>query len=892
MADGSNICPVCGARALAPSAALMPEESSQPESPAERRTFDPDEEPEASASAGSSKAVWLLAILLLLATVGAGGLGVLMFFASAKLAAQVEETRAMRQLAEAERVRAEKSAEQALEEEKQRADALKAVTDKAQRLQADMQRVEKQVREQEGPTAQKLERAQHEIYLGQIARVEAAWERDPSRGLRLLGDTESCPVEYRDFAWGLYRQLCTAERFAARGHNDFVTGVAVSPKADVGASVSGQTIKLWDLVQGKEKATLTGHSQAVHGLLFSPDGKLLASRCENPGSPSGELILWDVESAKLRANLRGHRVPVTGMAFSQDGKTLISSSGESNNLNGTAMEVKAWNTETNKEKGSFPSHARGQGFFAVAISPDGKRAAGGTGGTTQPGEIVLWDLEANKELATLKGHADWVTALEFTADGKTLISGGRDGAVKLWDVEAGKDRATLTGHTDLVIAIQLLSDGKGFASWTKNEVKVWDLPGGIERLNLSAPLPNACSFSVSPDSRTLALRTLNSEQLVEISVWDLGTGTKRTTFKAASLTGKKDDDKINVESLAFTPNGRALFSGWTDGTVRLWNVRTGQDSASFQAHPRGEVALAISPDGKLLASGGIDGQIRLGNPALADAPQQVLKGHEAPITSLVFSPDGTLLVSADSAKTNESGGVIKIWDLARGGMDTGERINDSTAPIMAVALAPDADRLAWGNQRGDVKLISRSGKAKKVEITNPGKVNGLAFSPDGKYLAIALADRTVNVWDVAAAQPRLVLKGHGVPVNAVAFSPDGKLLASAAGEKYVAPGDTPRPGELKIWDLETGKERVPVRGQLPLRALAIAFSPDGKSIATGSADRNVRLWDVTTGREETALAGHAAAVTSVVFSPDGKLLISASEDGVVKTWESATEAKK
>jgi WD40 repeat protein len=216
-------------------------------------------------------------------------------------------------------------------------------------------------------------------------------------------------------------------------------------------------------------------------------------------------------------------------------------------------------------------------------------------------------------------------------------------------------------------------------------------------------------------------------------------------------------------------------------------------------------------------------------------------------------------------------------------MDTGDRYNDKVSPVTGVALSPSGDRLMWANQRGEVKLVTRTKEPQRQEFDCNGKVNALAVSPDGKYVAVGVNDYTVKVWDVDAGKMRFELVGHGAPVNGVAFSPDGKLLASVAGDEF---SPTARPGEVKLWDMNTGKERLMAPYRLTLPELTVAFSADGMTIATGGMDQSVRLWDVATGAEETALLGHKANVTSVVFSPDGRFLYSASADGIIKTWES------
>jgi WD40 repeat protein len=728
-----------------------------------------------------------------------------------------------------------------------------------------------------------------EKYLGQIARVESIWDREPARGLQILNDESICPKDQRDFAWGFYRKLCTTELATLKGHSDAVTSVAINPDGTLAATAAGNEIKLWDVATRKELATLSDHTQAVTELLFSPDGKLLASRCNNQGIRPGELFLWDVTQSEKVApvKLQGHRIAVTAMVFSHDSKLLITGSGEPNVLNPIPMEAKIWNVETGKEKKNFPIPEKGQGFFSMAISPDDKLVAVGTGGTAGAGIIHIVEIESGKNLQSLKGHSGWVTSLAF-ADNNTVISGSRESdnpTVRIWKLDSSKEPQILNMETekDGVVAVRMLGDGKTFAAWTRIEMKLWDVASGAAKgLALSAPLNTPQAVAFSPDGNTVAVRALTKGRTTEVSLWDISSATSRGSFRYP---------ETNVECMIFAPDSQTILTGWSDATLRVLNARTAQESTSIAAHqPRDDqrTVLAVSPDGKYLASGGADGLVRLWNSAGGNSVE--FNGHSASITGLAFSPDGRLLFSSDRT---QPGGIVKIWDVLKQ-EDTKKSNNDNFAEIFALAVSPkdNGDLWAWGNTHGEVKIVSLSGKRdKEVLRSGPLTVNSLAFSPDGKYLAIGLKDTAIHIRDVAAATDKWRLKGHKHSVNAVAFSPDNKFLASVAGEENTQPGVQPPPGEVKLWDLSTGNE-IPMHGQLELRARCVAFSPDGKTIATGSSDGLIKLWDVSTGEEETILRGRPTAgerlpppVTSVVFAPDGKTLYSADTAGVIKAWQ-------
>ncbi|MBE9008546.1 trypsin-like peptidase domain-containing protein [Fortiea sp. LEGE XX443] len=366
---------------------------------------------------------------------------------------------------------------------------------------------------------------------------------------------------------------------------------------------------------------------------------------------------------------------------------------------------------------------------------------------------------------------------------------------------------------------------------------------GIHGLAKTRPDTNATTVYGIPLKTYLSLAP--SAQTISVAS---SVNTASKFYLAKTLTGHST--KVNqygnregrVNSVAISPDGRTLASSSGDATIKIWNLTTGQEIRTLNAHSDSLLfnSVAISPDGRTLAGGSVLGTIKIWNIATG---QEIFtfKGYSVLNGSVAFSPDGRTLASSSTDNT------IKIWNLV-----TGQEIRTLKGHSF------------W--------------------------VESVAISPDGRTLASGSADMTIKIWNIATGQESgsfnkiiklnlptrleiLTPKGHSGSVLSVAFSPDGRTLASGSSDKTI-----------KIWNIATGREIRTLNGHSEL-VNSVAFSPDSKTLASGSYDKTIKIWNVATEQEITTLKGHSGSVNSVAFSPDGKTLASGSDDATIKIWQ-------
>ena len=404
----------------------------------------------------------------------------------------------------------------------------------------------------------------------------------------------------------------------------------------------------------------------------------------------------------------------------------------------------------------------------------------------------------------------------------------------------------------------------------------------------------------SSDGRLIA--TAGEDTMVR--VYDVGTRHVRTTIET---------EQGEVNGIAFAPDGRTIASAGDDGTVRIWNLETGQQVTKLEAHPGEAFCVLYTPDGKLLVSCGDDPVIRLWDPYTGESEGEIA-GHKRAVEAIALSPDGKTLGSASSDKAAGLWDLVsrtQLWTLmghrgrlssiafspdgkwvATGSIDKTVRIWDATTgtqvsifyhidSIQCLAFGPEGRWLAVGDRGGVIRLQPETWTLPDWSFGSEGLVRWCGISPDGHTAAAATGERvllrnlkTREIRELELADTNILRSSiDSDPIGAFGFSSTGTMFACFT-EIHLADPSHPSGWRFKTKLNEDYRNLV-----------SLAFSPDGRTLATGMKDSTISLWDTETGARRTKLEGHENGwVFAVAYSPDGKRLASAGEDHRVIVW--------
>lgn len=687
-------------------------------------------------------------------------------------------------------------------------------------------------------------------------------------------------------------------------HGGPIYAVAFSPDGSRLASAGeDQTVKLWDVGNGHELLSYTGHDDKVELVAYSPDGKAIAS-----GGAEAIIKLWDPKTGKdLRTLKFADGEYVKAMVFSRDGKHLFAgfAAKPQKDGNGPGAYLVCFDAETGAVKRTDKDF-RGR-IVSLALTGDGAVLAAGD----EDGQVRLWQYPAMVDNPKqppywLKQHEGGaIYAVTFSPDGKTLVCSAADG-VRLYNTpqpgatfQVGTPRLTLPA-TPFTKSLTFSRDGKSLFTGSQDGlIRFWDPESGQMLGSFKGHTGDVRSLAFNPGGNQLASAALD----YTVRLWE---------FDIVLTARDLAQQPAPVWSVAFSPDGERVVSAGGEKTVRVWDLAGGKPALSLAGHNAQVTAALYSPDGKFIASVGSDKTLRLWD-AGSGAPLRQGAGHTAVITALDISGDSKRIVTGGADRR------VKIWDA-----DTAREIlsiDDNPSLVAAVAFRPDGKQIAVGNVDQTIALYDAvTGKLHHRWTAHGVSVNCLAYSPSGKLLASGGNDALVKVWSVAdPASEAIVLAGHSGPVSAVAFRKDNQHLASASADQlvklwkvdsnsgkevqtfrghrdwvtsvafnkdgfYLVTGGVDR--LIKVWEI-TSRE-APLLAEHTAEVRTVAVSPDGKQIASGGYDNTVKVWDRFTGVELASLTAHTGGVSAITYAPGGKLLVSSGEDHVIRLWDTAS----
>jgi RNA polymerase sigma factor (sigma-70 family) len=627
-----------------------------------------------------------------------------------------------------------------------------------------------------------------------------------------------------------------------------------------------------------------GHAHWLH---FTPDGKRLVS-LDDYG-----VTVWDAASGRPVVRQRFAKPGLGYYAFlPRDGGSVVTA--EWRTWGGT-YGVRRRTTSDFRVQGEFATGLRTGRDKVMGLSPDGKLLVGAVQHHMEDYSIEFWDVEQGKKVRSWHAHPGEVHCIAFSADGKTLVTGGADKAVRAWDVATGAKRLEITRFPLQVGQVAVSDDGRTVAyvgtvekdmglgngqrvSFSDNHAYLWDVPSRKATHHLEIPaipprglvyVPGFSALRFSPDGKTLF--TAGGDELLRF--WDVKEGRQLRQMPLGFVGAGRCD---------FSPDGKTLAVGTT--AIHLIDVATCKEVVKAPGPLHAVHGVIVTPDARTAVTLG-DGAV-----TLWDAKSGRLRGKISEPSMRLWSPhllrDGRTLLYQDEAN------ALRWLDLpARKETRRDPRGKDFWSVL---AVSPDGKTAAACDADGKGLSLIELGTGRAVgRLSSPaGRYNGAAFAPDGRTLLTWSSGHMVHLWDLKThkcvrdfslaepppqdpSAPAAPGSGNWRDWNYTAvLSPTGHRIASSSACGYLA-----------VHDVATGKA-VRVVGGLPEGTSCFAFSPDGRMLGwAGGREPVVRVFEIASGKERLKLEGHAGQIRSLVFSADGRTLVSGSEDTTALVWD-------
>lgn len=643
-------------------------------------------------------------------------------------------------------------------------------------------------------------------------------------------------------ATGKLRITPLAGEAAARelaGHDADIARLAIRKDGATLASADANGIvRLWNAADGAELGTLGAHAGEVTGLAFHPTEPRLMT-----AGADGLVRLWQLP-VQPRRELAEHKAAVTSAAMSADGKLAVTGSADNS--------VRLFDPATGKLIRELPGAT--SPVHSVALSADASIVAAGD----ETGNVRFWNAADGADRLHFAGHTGAVSDVAFHPTQPIVATAGADGSVRTWRLpEAAK---ALAGHTMPIQTVAISADGTLAVTAGADKIaRLWTLPAGTLARALPASANAASSAAFSPDAKLLAMGEVDGA----VRLWNTADATPAGELLAHAGP---------VVGLAFSGDGTQLLSTGEDGTLRRWRLPI-VPARSLAGNAAAVTATVVSPDGKLIYTGSADGAIRVFDSATDKVVRQ-LAGQVGAVTALVIDKANSVV-----AACNETG-EIRFWKTADGSSllaGDGGRLLGPPIAIRALAFHPGGKQVAAAGDDGAVRVWNLPTEAKRIaggQLTDAVA----AISPNRAKIATAGVvggKPTIQIRDAASGNVLGNIVGHEGPITGVAFNSDATKLVTTSADKTV-----------RVWNLAAAG--FPVLGQFDGHMAvtrAAVFSADASQIFSAGDDKQIRQWTVADAMEVRALAGHSAAIHTLKLV--GATLISGAADNTLRTWNAA-----
>ncbi len=617
-----------------------------------------------------------------------------------------------------------------------------------------------------------------------------------------------------------------------QGHTDRVYDLTVTTDGWIISASEDTTVKVWDLRSGQLLRTLKSDT-GVCSVVVTPDHQVVS------GCMNGTIKVWNLQSGRLLRTLTGHKSAVLAVVPTGDGRIVSG-----------AMDctIKVWELESGRLLRTLAGHT--DIVQAITLTGDDRIVSGAFDGT-----IMVWELESGRllrTLSTLRGRTKAVGAKVLTGDGR-IISGSIDG-IGVWDLEDGRLlRSFLGGHVGVVAAVALTKDGRVVSGGTDGRINVWELKNGELLRSLEVHwFGGVRSIACTEDGRIVSGGSDHA-----IKVWDAETG-----VALRALYGHEGA----VNALALT-RGNRIVSGADDNSIKVWDLETGGVERTLKGHAGAINSVAVTSSGRIIA-GADDNTIKVWRskedlPWSRDRLLHNLEGHAGEVTALMPTKDGRLISGA-------ADGAVKVWDLKNGRL-LHTMVGESKR-VSAMALTHDGCIVAVGKEMFDAYPIIQKWELESghlLHTVHPKEFIGIPLTGN-RHVYFTNTRGSVQVWDLESGQLMQEFEKH-LNVTAAALTEDAHVITGLTD------------GSIMVWDLKSGRLLRSFEGHIGGWLRALMLTGDGRVVSAEDYDHTIKVWALESGRVLHSLQGHTAPVLSIALTLDGRI-VSTAEDLTTKVW--------